>query len=113
MLDLRKENPALALHCVLPCEGQADGWRSSARKRYDSILQQADSVDYVSRKYYNGCMIDRNHRLVESAELLLAVFNGVQRSGTGATVNYARKLRKEIIIIDPLSRNITRENGGQ
>ena len=33
-------------------------------------------------------MIDRNHRLVESADLLLAVFNGVRRSGTGATVNY-------------------------
>ncbi len=42
----------------------------------------------VSRQYYDGCMIDRNHRLVESADLLLAVFNGVRRSGTGATVNY-------------------------
>ncbi|MEY8389162.1 hypothetical protein AALC17_18130 [Oscillospiraceae bacterium 38-13] len=54
-------------------------------------------------------MIDRNHRLVESADLLLAVFNGVRRSTTGATVNYARKLGREIIVIDPITRNIRRE----
>ena len=28
---LKKENPALKLHCVLPCEGQADQWSVSAR----------------------------------------------------------------------------------
>ena len=26
VLDLRRKNPALNLHCVLPCEGQADRW---------------------------------------------------------------------------------------
>ena len=77
VLDLQKKNPALKLHCVLPHERQADGWSDSARERYHSILKQADSVEYVSRQYYDGCMIDRNHRLVESAGLLLAVFNGV------------------------------------
>ena len=55
-------------------------------------------------------MIDRNHRLVESAELLLAVYNGTRRSGTGATVNYARKLGREIIMIDPVTLNITHED---
>ena len=109
VLSLREKNPALKLRCVLPYEGQADRSSDSARERYHSILKQADSVDYVSRQYYDGCMIDRNHRLVESADLLLAVFNGVRRSGTGATVNYARKLGREIIVIDPITRNIRRE----
>lgn len=107
VLSLREKNPALRLHCILPYEGQADKWRDSARERYSSILEQADSVDYVSRTYYDGCMIDRNHRLVESAGLLLAVYNGARRSGTGATVNYARKLGREIIVIDPITRLIT------
>ena len=109
VLDLRKKNPALKLCCLLPHEGQADKWSDSARERYFSILQQADSVDYVSRQYYDGCMIDRNHRLVESAGLLLAVFNGVRRSGTGATINYARRLGREIIVIDPITRKIHHE----
>ena len=97
VLDLRKENPALKLHCCLPCEGQADKWSSSAQERYHSILGQANSVIYVSHKYYDGCMIARNHHLVEAAGRLLAVFNGVKRSGTGATLNYARKLGREIL----------------
>ncbi len=113
VLDLREKNPALKLRCVLPYGGQADRWSDSARERYHSILKRADSVDYVSRQYYDGCMIDRNHRLVESAGLLLAVFNGVRRSGTGATVNYARKMGKEIIVIDPITRQVTREKIAQ
>lgn len=58
-------------------------------------------------------MIDRNHQLVEAAGLLLAVFNGVRRSGTGATVNYARKLKRGIVIIHPISMDITRIQGGR
>ena len=111
VLDLRRENPALRLHCILPHEGQADKWKASARERYYAILEQADSVEYLSRTYYDGCMIDRNHQLVESAGLLLAVCNGARRSGTAATVNYARKLGREIIIIDPLSQLVTYEKG--
>ena len=65
-------------------------------------------MEYVSRAYYDGCMIDRNHRMVEAAGILLAVYNGARRSGTGATVNYARKLGREIIVIDPIALNITR-----
>ncbi len=47
--------------------------------------------------------------LVSHAALLLAVYNGVQRSGTAATVNYARKLGREIIVIDPITRLISHE----
>ena len=112
VLALREKNPALKLHCILPHKGQADKWSDSERERYHAILKQADSVDYVSQDYYDGCMIDRNHRLVEAAELLLAVYNGVRRSGTGATVNYARKLGREIIVIDPLSLSVAHERGG-
>lgn len=108
LLSLREKNPALRLHCVLPHEGQADKWDNFARDRYRFILEQADSVEYVSRAYYDGCMIDRNHRMVEAAGILLAVYNGARRSGTGATVNYARKLGREIIVIDPITLNVTR-----
>lgn len=104
VLDLRKENPALNLHCVLPFEGQADRWSDSARERYHAILKQADFVEYVSREYYDGCMLARNRRLVDRAGILLAVYNGERRGGTAATVRYAQKMGREIIMIDPLAR---------
>ena len=108
VLDLRKKKPALNLHCVLPCEGQADSWSDSAQERYHTIVGQADFVDYVSRKYYDGCMLARNRRLVDQAGILLAVYNGEQRGGTAATVRYARKAGREIIMIDPLTQEIGR-----
>ncbi len=111
ILDLRKERPALKLHCILPYKGQSDRWNELSQERYHSILRQANSVSYVSHDYYDGCMIDRNRRLVESAGWLLAVYNGVRRSGTGATVNYARKLGREIMVIDPITRDVTYYEG--
>ena len=92
---------------LLPHEGQADKWSDSAQERYHSILSQADSVDYVSRKYYDGRMLDRNHRLVDAADLLLAVYNGERRGGTSATVRYARKTGHKITILDPVSLKVS------
>ena len=101
VLALKKENPALKLHCVLPCEGQADGWMASARELYFSILEQADKVVYVSREYHEGCMLKRNRYLVDHAACLLAVYNSEWRGGTAMTVRYARKMGREVTIINP------------
>ena len=103
VLALKKENPALKLHCVLPCEGQADEWSASARERYFSILEQADEVVYVSREYHDGCMLKRNRYLVDHAACLLAVYNGEWRGGTAMTVRYAQKLGREITILNPVA----------
>ena len=109
VLELRQKNPALKLHLILPHERQADRWSNSTQERYRLILDQADSVEYVSQEYYEGCMLDRNHRLVETAGVLLAVYNGERRGGTAATVRYARKLERKIILLDPVSLKIAGE----
>lgn len=109
VLELRQKNPALKLHLILPHERQADRWSNSTQERYRLILDQADSVEYVSQEYYEGCMLDRNHRLVEAAGVLLAVYNGERRGGTAATVRYARKLGRKIILLDPVSLKIAGE----
>lgn len=108
VLALKKENPTLKLRCILPCEGQEDGWSALAQERYFSILEQADEVVYVSREYSEGCMLKRNRYLVDHATCLLAVYNGERRGGTAMTVRYARKLGREIITIDPISHHTTR-----
>jgi len=107
VLALKEENPTLKLHCILPCEGQADKWSVSARKVYFSILKQADSVVYVNREYSKDCMLERNRYLVDHAVGLLAVYNGEQRGGTAMTVRYARKMGREIIIVNPNMRQVT------
>ena len=101
VLALKKENPALKLHCILPCEGQADEWSASARELYFSILEQAGEVVYVNREYSKNCMLKRNRYLVDHAACLLAVYNGEWRGGTAMTVRYAQKLGRKITILSP------------
>jgi len=110
VLALRERNPDLKLHGILPCKGQEAKWPPSSQARYHAILERADSTYYVSNDYTNTCLLERNHYLVDHASVLLAVYDGTRRSGTGATVNYARKLGREIIIVDPLTFAITHEN---
>lgn len=111
VLELRKENPTLKLHCILPCKTQADEWSNAARKQYRSILEQADSIVYVSRDYCKDCMLKRNHFLVDKASILLVVClnPGERRGGTAATVRYARKQGKDIILLNPLTLSVTYE----
>ncbi len=54
-------------------------------------------------------MLERDRFLVEHSDCLLAVYDKAQRGGTTATVNYARKLHREIIIVDPTSCRVTHE----
>lgn len=107
VLDLQKKNPALKLHCVLPCKGQESKWTASAQERYRSILAQANEVVYVGQEYSRDCMLERNRYLVDHSSVLLAVYNGTRRSGTGATIRCALKEKREVIIINPVSRNIS------
>ena len=109
VLDLKKKNPALRLHCILPCEGQERKWLASEQERYRSILRQADEVIYVNREYSADCMLERNRWLVDHSSVLLAVYNGIYRSGTGMTVRYAKQLGREVIVIDPVSRSVSYE----
>lgn len=91
VLDLQKKNPALKLHCVLPCKEQETKWTASAQGTYHSILAQASEVTYVRQKYSWDYMLERNRWMVDHSSILLAVYNGTRRSGTGATIGYARQ----------------------
>lgn len=104
VLALREKNPALKLHCVLPCRDQARNWEPSAQECHRRIQSQADTVVCLSETYHDGCMLDRNRYLVEHSSVLLAVYHGNWRGGTAMTVRYARKLGRETIVINPKTR---------
>ena len=102
VLELRKKNPVLRLHCILPCERRESKWTVSAQEHYRSILAQADGIIYVGQEYSQDCMLKRNRYLVEHSTILLAFYNGSRRSGTGATVRYAQQVGREIILPERL-----------
>ena len=59
VLDLREKNPAIKLHCILPCKEQADKWSASSWDLYHSILDRADSIvslrSLVFALHWVGC----------------------------------------------------------
>ncbi len=89
VLDLQKKNPALKLHCVLPCKGQESKWTASAQERYCSILAQANEVIYVGQEYSRDCMMKRNEdntafaRYMSDAMFLIPTPQVLQKIITG------------------------------
>ncbi len=96
VLRLRDECQGMTLEAAVPCETQPSGWSFEERKRYFYILHQCDRQTIVSREYTPECMLRRNMYMVDSASLLLAVYDGT-RGGTMQTVNYARSSGVHII----------------
>lgn len=100
-LKLREKYPQVNLHLILPCfkEDQTVKWTAEQKAELDKLLGLADSVEYVSDRYYNGCMKDRNARLVELATVCcISYWNPNDfRSGTVQTVRMAQKKSIEVI----------------
>ena len=91
VLSLRETYPWIRLIMVCPWNGQADRWDPSQRERWLHILEASDQVIYTASAYDKSVFFQRNRYLVEKADLVLAAFNGDYHSGTGMTINYAKK----------------------
>ncbi len=109
VLHLKENYPEVKLHLILPCskEEQSRKWTAEQKAEPEKLLGLADSVEYVSDRYYNGCMKTRNARLVELAsDYCICYWNPSNfRSGTGQTVRMAQKKGIKIINLFEMSAN--------
>lgn len=97
---------------AIPFLHQDIKWFGNDRNRYNEQKLQADIVTYVDKLddykikgyqedvYYPAKMQQRNKYMVDNCDLLIAVWDG-SKVGTANCVNYAKKLGKKIIIINP------------
>ena len=98
VLRLKREYPKIRLELILPCPDQAKRWRSDEKALYREILERADSHTYVSPYYYDGCMHERNRRMVDSAKLCMAYCRRGASGGTAYTVDYAQI--KDVMVVN-------------
>lgn len=99
VLKFRNKYP-VTLECAVPCPDQTLKWNDKDKLRYDRILKCADKVNIISERYTPECMLKRNCYMVDKSELVIAVFNGIQKGGTWYTVCYAKSRKKHIEIIE-------------
>ncbi len=99
VLKLRNKYP-ITLECAIPCPNQTLKWGYADKLRYESILKHADKISIVSEQYIPECMLKRNRFMVDNSELMIAVFNGIEKGGTWYTINYAKRKNIAIELID-------------
>lgn len=90
----------ITLECAVSCPNQTAKWYEKDILRYNEILKKADTITLVSKSYNRDCMLKRNRYMVDKSELVIAVFNGIEKGGTWYTINYARKTITAIELID-------------
>lgn len=88
----------------IPCKDQDRLWRDIDKRRYQHFLNKARQVIYISNEPYDKTktqMKDRNKRMIEDGDTVLAVWNGKRNGGTYHAVSYARRINRPLYIIDP------------
>ncbi len=97
------------LHAAIPFEGQDSRWPKESRDTYARIRAAADSEKVVCEGGYAPWKMQRrNEYMVDNADVVIAVWNG-KPGGTANCVEYARKVGKPIIYIDPEKREVRGE----
>ena len=111
---LRAKYPdKITLEVAIPFKNQANKWfnKTDIDRYYKQVLI-ADDVTFVdelekyhlkgieNEVYHPAKMQKRNMYMVDKADIVIAVWDG-SKGGTGNCVNYAKKINKTIIRIDP------------
>ena len=100
VIRFRLSHPDAKLMIIIPCKNQAQSWSERQVMLYEYTLANADAVEYVSDEYTDSCMKERNRRLADLADMLIAYVNRPY-SGAAQTVRIAAKEGKVIYNLYP------------
>ena len=90
IIKKREEGCNVRLELVLPCADQDVRWSPPQQARYRKILAAADHTECLNEHYTDGCMYQRNRRMVEKSAVCIA-FCQKTYGGSFFTVNYAKE----------------------
>lgn len=86
---------------AVPFIGQEKAWPLPSQKIFNKLLERAAEVVIVSEGGYSAAKMQvRNEWMVDRADKVIAIWDGTP-GGTGNCVQYAQKIGKEIIRINP------------
>lgn len=97
---------SLPLIAAIPFIGQERMWQKASKDRYNGILGYSQCTKHIVCEggYAAYKMQVRNEWMVNNCDLLIAVFDGTE-GGTANCVKYAKKVNKQIVLIDPTKWN--------
>lgn len=99
VLDLKKKDPDISLIGAVPFPEQNNSFMGKDLLTYNDVIDKADKIVCVSDSYSKDCYKLRNYFMVDNSSYLIGVVSNY-RSGTGQTINYARKQGLKLSVID-------------
>ncbi len=117
VLALMAQHKDVSLVAAVPFEGQESHWPAADRRHYRTVLGSCTQVEVLfsaeeAKRNAAKCYRKRNEWMVDQADTVLAVYTAADpepRSGTAATVRYARRQWKRIVYIHPSTLAIAEE----
>lgn len=100
------------LFVVIPTADYIAHFQESARRAVERLLSEASATTVLEpQDTREESYLAAGKYIVDASELVVAVWDGeeaVGRGGTGDIVHYARAIKRQLFIIDPIRRT-TRE----
>lgn len=97
VLNLKNIYPNIRLVLALPCKQQDKYWYPNEKKSYAQILSLADEINYLSERYYSGCMQKRNKYMIDNSSYCICFLKSLV-GGTASTINYAKSQNMQKIV---------------
>ena len=91
VLVARNKHADIELEVFIPWRGFEQTFSESNRRLYSLIVERATQIHYIAESYYHGVYQERNEKMVDGADYVIAWWNG-KPSGTANTVRYARNV---------------------
>lgn len=106
---------ALALNvpfaAYIPFEVQPDRWPTKNQQIWRDLRAEAVREVVVGPNFSVGFLHARNDAMIRDSDLCVAAYRiSENKGGTYSAVNKVRKLGKPLIIVDPETRTVTKEN---
>lgn len=94
----------------LPFPNQDAKWSAKEKAVYNHIKKYASKVEYSSDSFNMAAYHIRNDQMLKIADAVIAVYDDTKtKSGTHSVVQKARKLGKQLIIIDINEMRVKKE----
>ena len=98
ILGLKKKYPDIKLKIYIPHRGQSAKWSDDNKRIYNYILSNADEVKIVSPFFHSECMQERNRRMVDDSDCVIAYVKKMS-GGSYYTVKYALTEDKKVYLL--------------
>ncbi len=99
VLRLKEEKNDIRLFSAIAFRGMENRWEKDWQTRYYDVYKKADDVIFVGNHPSRAAFFKRNEWMVDNSKRLIAVYTGAP-GGTKATIQYAEKHGREIVLID-------------